>query len=241
MKAIRIYKFIISCCALISLNANAQTTEKTNDTIKITYPDIYGLRIGTDLYTASKNLWDKGFNGFEVTADYRINKNWYAAAEVGFVDRTKQEDRLNFTTTGSYLKIGVDRNIYDNWLNMNNMIFIGARYGLSLHEQRLNSFELITQSDYFNNQQVNTSITESGLTAHWLELMIGHKVEISKNLFLGMTLRLHALVYQQQPEAFENLYIPGFGQKYSGNIGASFNYNISYLIPFSKKDKKISF
>ena len=46
------------------------------------------------------------------------------------------------------------------------------------------------------------------------------------------------MVNQDQPENFENLYVPGFNRTHdSGRFGFGYGYNISYLIPLYKKEK----
>jgi hypothetical protein len=50
-------------------------------------------------------------------------------------------------------------------------------------------------------------------------------------------MRLNGLITQKQPDDFENLFIPGFNKKHSGNIGVGFNYSVSYLIPLYKSKK----
>ncbi len=71
--------------------------------------------------------------------DYRLSKNYYAAAEIGSEDKTTEDDRLNTTTKGTYLKVGFDYNVYENWLDMENIISIGLRGGFSTFSQELNS------------------------------------------------------------------------------------------------------
>jgi hypothetical protein len=56
---------------------------------------------------------------------------------------------LNFTTKGSYLKVGFDYNAYENWLDMENVISIGMRYGFSTFSQELNSFKIYNANPYF--------------------------------------------------------------------------------------------
>lgn len=223
----RILIFIISLL-IGGSNSFAQETPKS-------YPEIYGLRVGGDLVKVSRNFWDKDYKGFEIHADYRYNKSWYIAAEAGFEERFKSDDQLSFTTSGAFLKIGADRNFHQNWLDMNNLIYVGARYGFSLHNQTLHSFRVNTGSGYFNEDLQYPELKSDGLSAHWLELVFGIKAEIVDNLFLGLNVRFNALIAQKQPEGFENLYYPGYGQKYSGNIGAGFGYTVSYLIPMKKK------
>ena len=166
--------------------------------------------------------------------------NWkkkiYIAAELGNENKTTDEPQLNFTTKGTYLKIGADYNMYENWLDMENMITIGARYGFSSFSQELNSYKIYNPNPYFEESDVIQSGKNfSGLSAHWLEIVAGVKAEILNNVFLGFSLRLNYLLTQKEPQDFENLYIPGFNRTYDGKFGVGFNYTLSYFIPLYKK------
>ena len=218
-----------------SLFLATTTTLFAQDSLVKTYPEVYGLRIGTDVIKATRNAWDKDYKGFEITADYRYNKNWYIAVEAGYEDKYKADDQLAYTTSGMFLKIGANKNLHQNWLNMNNLIYVGGRYGMSLHNQTLHAYRVNTGNAYFEEEMQYPELKSTGLMAHWLELVVGMQVEVAQNLFLGMNVRMKGLFYQTQPEGFENLYYPGFGQKYSGNIGVGFGYSVSYFIPFKKK------
>jgi hypothetical protein len=56
---------------------------------------------------------------------------------------------------------------------------------------------------------------------------------------VGINVQLKGRLSEIQPDNFENIYIPGFGRTYdSGKFGVGFGYNISYLVPLIKKDKK---
>lgn len=227
-------RFIISTfLILIGLVTQAQDT-----LVKPKYFDPYGLRIGTDLIKLSRNFWDKNYSGFEIAGDYRINKKLYAAVEFGMDDKFTEEDQLTFTTKGMFVRLGVDYNVYENWLDMNNMIFVGGRYGFSNMSQTLNSYNIYETNSYFPSETFYPNSVSNGLSAHWIEFIAGVKAEVAKNLFVGFTFRMKYLIAQKQPNDFENLYIPGFGKKFSGEIGAGFNYMISYQIPLFKKAQK---
>jgi hypothetical protein len=71
------------------------------------------------------------------------------AAESEKKNKTTDDDRLNFTTKGSYLKVGFDYNAYENWLDMENIISIGLRYGFSTFNQELNSYKIYNANPYF--------------------------------------------------------------------------------------------
>lgn len=218
---------------LVSITASAQ--EKKKDTI-IPRTERYGLRVGADLYKIARSVYDDDYKGFEITADYRYSKRIYIAAEIGNENKTTDEPQLNFTTKGSFIKLGADYNMYENWLDMENLITIGARYGFSSFSQELNSYKIYNANPYFSdNSEIKDSRDFNGLSAHWLEIVAGAKAEIFNNVFLGFSLRLNYLITQKEPIDFENLYIPGFNRTYDGKFGVGFNYSISYFIPLYKK------
>lgn len=230
-------KSIFSLLLLASFSGFAQE-KLPADTITKTVPvktERYGIRIGADLYRPIRSLYEDGFNGFEIVADYRLTKKIYLAGELGNVDYTLDDDQVNFTTKGNYFKVGFDYNAYENWLDMENMIYVGIRYGFSTFSQNLNSYTIYDTNDYFEDVTVYPNREYSGLSAHWAEVIGGIKAEVFDNLFIGFSVRLNILLSETEPDNFANLYIPGFNRTYDGNFGAGINYTVSYFIPFYKK------
>ena len=132
-------KFIFSLSLVcVSLLGNAQT----KDTTKVSYPERYGLRLGVDLHKIARAFYEKDYRGLEVVGDYRLTKKFFIAGEIGNEDKTIDDDRLNFTTKGTYFKVGFDYNSFENWLDMENMIYIGMRYGVSSFSHTLNTYKI---------------------------------------------------------------------------------------------------
>jgi hypothetical protein len=202
----------------------------------------YGLRIGFDLSRPLRMLLEDDYQGFEIAGDFRLTKKFYIAAEFGNEQKTVDEEQLNFTAEGSYIKLGFDFNAYENWFGMQNSIIVGMRYGYSTHKQTLNSYR-IYQSD-LHLEDPTTLTAEPGtefsnLNAHWIEVVAGIKVELYDNIYMGFSLRLNRLLSTKDPENFQSLFIPGFNKVTTdSNVGAGFNYTISYSIPIYKKAKK---
>ena len=60
--------------------------------------------------------------------------------------------------------------------------------------------------------------------------------KISKNIFMGTSLRLNRMINQKSPENFGNLYIPGFNiVTEDNNFGTGITYTLTYRIPIVKK------
>ncbi|MGB8705154.1 MAG: DUF6048 family protein, partial [Gillisia sp.] len=202
----------------------------------IPFKEKYGLRVGVDLSKPLRTLLDDSYSGFEVLGDYRLYKNFFLAAEIGNEKRDFEGDNIAVTAKGSYIKLGADYNAYDNWAGMENMIYVGLRYGFSTFSQTLNRYEIYDRSTYFP-PNINTSPSEStGLTASWAELVVGMKVELVNNLYLGLNAQLKRRISQTTPPNFDNLVIPGFNRTYDGSsFGVGYGYTLSYLIPLYKK------
>ena len=218
---------------LLSVVAIAQD-EVATDSIAVDQK--YGLRVGIDLSKPARTLLEDGYSGFEIVGDFRITERLYAAAEIGTEEKERFESNLNSIASGSYIKIGGDFNAYNNWLGMDNAIYAGLRYGFSTFKQELLAYGIYTTNQTFPGTFRVDPQEFSGLTASWIELQVGMKVELFNNLYLSLNLQLKRLISQDEPENFANLYIPGFNRTYDfSDFGVGYGYTISYLIPIFKK------
>lgn len=202
------------------------------------FPQRYGLRAGIDLYRLTRSMYDKSYNGFEVVGDYRLTKNWYFAAELGNEKSTRNNTSFGYTASGTFVKLGANFNLYENWLNAEDEIYIGFRYGYSNFSQTLDWYSIYTTDPYFPSQRIDANKKYGGLSAHWVEFVAGLQTRLFNNFFMGFSLRLNGLLNQKQPQDFENLFIPGFNKKHSGSIGVGFNYTLTYFIPMYKSKVK---
>jgi len=229
----RTSKFTFSI-ALILLSFLVNAQQKKTDSIP---PKIerFGIRFGADLFKLTRSFYDKNYKGIEFVGDYRLTKNYYLAAELGNENKTTEDDRLNTSAKGTYIKVGFDYNSYENWLDMRNMVFIGLRYGASTFSQQLNSYKLYNTSTYFPEAPTVVSGEKfNGLSAQWLEVVVGMKAEVLDNIYVGFSVRMNRMLSNTKPENFDNLYIPGFNRTYNGDFGVGLNYTVSYFLPLYK-------
>jgi hypothetical protein len=226
-------RYIISISLILAgISLTAQETSKKTDTVA--YKDRYGIRVGLDVVLPFYTFFSDDNKGFEIVGDFRLSKRFYLASELGYRDYTRQEDFFNFSSSGQYIKLGADYNAYKNWLGMENMIVVGLRYAFSTFDQTLNEYAI--NADPFVPVRTETeAVTYDGLNAQWIELVLGLKVEVLHNVFLGVSFRGNTMITSKQPDNFKNLYVPGFGDVSFNNKGFSFNYTLSYLIPIYRK------
>ena len=238
MKSMSKYFIRALGCLSLLMTLNAQEAEtEVKDSIVV--QEKYGMRLGADLSKITRSFIGKDYMGFEINGDYRLSKRLYIAGEIGSEKKTSTNNYLSSTAKGTYLKAGVDYNMYENWAGMENLIYSGLRFGLANFNQNLNSYTIYdTNSVTWGQNEVIDNEKFSGLTSGWIEILLGLKTEVLKNLFLGLNLQIKARLFESQPDNFENIYIPGFGRTYdSGKFSVGFGYNISYLIPLYRKDR----
>lgn len=242
--------FISTCFILCYFLGQAQSKPidtKPKDTV--VYKQPYGLRVGVDLSRPLISVLNDDFTGLEFVGDYRLSLKYYLAAELGNEKRTRQEDAYNFTTTGSYIKVGFDYNTYANWYGEQNMIYAGARVAFGTFNHTINNAQIFNTNRYWSPDGFadsgNGPIELDTRTATWIEAVLGIKAELFANIYLGASLRLGVLIPNKnkklkENEEFTNLYIPGFNKVTDNSIfGLGYNFSISYFLPFYKKAKKI--
>ena len=237
MKQVHIWLFITKLLFLPLLANSQEIREKiiVIDSVNKREKKIYNLRFGMDLSKPLKTQFENDYFGLELVGDIRLYKEIYGAIELGNEKRTSQSEQINFTTSGSYIKLGFDYNMYKNWKGMNNAIFLGMRFCNSFHKQKVNEYEIYQLDHYWPEEPISSGleITERDkLKAGWIEIIAGMKVKIFNNFYMGFSLRLNRLLSDTLPRNFDNLYIPGFNKKTDENIwGAGFNYTLTYAVP----------
>tara|TARA_B110000444_G_scaffold72956_1_gene68608 strand:+ start:14888 stop:15637 length:750 start_codon:yes stop_codon:yes gene_type:complete len=249
MKKLRIWGFCISFLSfnLWGFTQEVQLNEKikntTLDSIKFKGRTPLSLRFGIDLYRLTRSQFSDDYNGIELVGDLQIKKKIFLALEIGTEETTKQSEQINFTTSGSYYKIGVNFNMYENLGGMNNNVYLGLRIASSSYDHVINSYTLLDRTPFWPNSDKEISAgfatgKRSNLNAKWLEFVAGFKVQLINNIYLGLSLRLNRLFSDSKLDNFDNIFIPGFNQKTDENkFGAGFNYTISYNIPFKPKKR----
>lgn len=227
MKLLHILTFttsILISLTTISQNVKDSTITKTS----------YGIRIGADILKPLVSVLENNGSSFEIIGDFRVYKNFYSAVELGFQEKTTNEDYLNFSTKGSYIKVGGNYNLYENWKGMHNEIYIGVRYAYSTFSQTLHNYTPNVKGTYFIPITIEDGQEFTNLNAQWIELIFGLKVETLKNLYLGGSISFNNMISTKEPTNFKNLQVPGFNKVNLNSAGVGFNYSISYHIPIFK-------
>ena len=132
--------------------------------------------------------------------------------------------------------------MYKNWTGMNNQIYLGIRLANSFYKHNINNYVLFATEQVWEDNIINSGYRTGeikDLNAQWIEFLVGLKVQVIKNIYMGFSLRLNRLLNNTSTDNFGVLFIPGFNRVTDDNIfGSSFNYTISYSLPFRSSQKK---
>lgn len=248
----KILNWFFSFLLLIPIGVLAQ--QKQDSTIEMRYKKSEGvlakgntkkprtffernLKLGWDISNLLVGALTSGRSGMDFSVDYTLKKNLYGIVEVGKNSYNEESDALHYFSDGSYFRIGFDSDKRKNEKDFSRDIFyLGARYAFATFEQRIENYQI--SSSYW------PTITEEELSiknqAHWIETLAGFKVEIMKNMYLGLGLRVKFLLFQSGDKTIKPApYIPGYG-KTSGTIVMGFNYNLYYNLPLNYSKMKLT-
>ena len=234
MKKTFILKYFINFLIIIyCLSSFSQ--ERTKDSL---FKSTYGLKVGVDLSKQIRMLTEPDYKGLVLIGDYRIFDKIYIAFEIGSEEKFIENEVLNFQTNGSFIKGGINYNVFKNFGNLENEIYVGMRLANSKFDHQINSFYTYNIDQYWNDNLIESSMDFDNLSASWFEFIVGFNAQVVKNFYMGINLRVKRILNQDQPNNFTNLYIPGFNKVLeNNNVGVGISYNIQYQIPLLKKNK----
>jgi hypothetical protein len=217
-----------------------QTESNSKDTLikKDKLLNINKIRFGFDLLKPIASSSEGDNLNYEIVGDLQLTENIYLAGEYGSIDKLIEDENINFNSTGNFLRVGLDYNLFKNWIGMDNSIYVGFRYGNSSFSNKILNYEVRNKDSYFSNlvEDEFQTIEYSNLSGNWIEILLGIKVETFKNVYLGLSLRLNKLLFDEKPNNFGNLFIPGFNKVTDENtFGSGFNYTLTYSIPLKKR------
>jgi hypothetical protein len=187
-----------------------------------------GIRLGADISRPFQNLWTKGNRyGSEFSADMELWPNLFPAFESGIDIMKIKTDYVDYRSSGSYSRFGIDYNLLQaENKNDKNIFYVGLRYGFVLARQQVNSYSIDSYwgstTGRFGNQNY---------FAHWGEFLLGIKGEIVHNFYMGWTIRGKIRLDNKDLGMPPAYFIPGYGKAAKG-FNLDFTYSVYYNLPW---------
>ena len=225
----RIFSFTLILCLLTIISLGQQQNIKKKPKREDNFIRMDGLRVGMDVSRSLQHFWNKGNRyGTELSFDIELIPNLYPVVETGWEKLMIDQDYLNYSSAGSYTRIGFDYNFLaaEHKKDMD-IIFIGLRYGFNIANQQVKSYLV---SNYWGD--VVDRFAKQNYNAHWAEIVLGIKGEIFHNVFLGWSIR-GKLKFSQKDFDIPHVYFnPGYGPA-EKNFNFDFSYSVFYNLPFN--------
>jgi hypothetical protein len=190
-----------------------------------------GLRLGIDISRFALHFFQPYRTDITIQGDVRLNKKFYAAAEVGYNRTSHSDTSYTYKGSGVYATLGADYDFLKKKdPNEKNMVYGGIHYGFARNSYEVPAYSI--RNDYWEAERPG-SFPKTNMTAHWIELVFGMRVEALPNFFLGWAVREKIMLSNNAPDGFDPIVIPGFG---SGAKSSQFDmtYTLSYYIPLYK-------
>lgn len=193
-------------------------------------PYIHQLRFNLDVARLATNFIYPDKKGFEFAIDYKLRGKNYLVAEGGWGKNKVDYTNLQYDNTGSFIKLGIDKNVVDVLNDKDfDVFFIGIRYGMGFGQRSTATFLV---PSYFGPPEVGTSEAENYLI-HWGEINAGVRVEILENWFVGWNVRVKFLLNAGEFKTLAPSYAPGYGKGDKSTFTGA-NLYLAYALRWKK-------
>lgn len=225
----KIFSFTLILCLLTVISRGQERDLKIKPARTDKYIHMDGLRIGMDISRSLQHLWNKGDRyGTELSADIELFPNFYPIVETGWEKLKIRQDYINYSSSGSYTRIGFDYNLLvsESQKDMS-MVYVGLRYGFDFASQQVDEYLI---ENYWGD--IQDSFGKQNYNAQWAEAVLGIKGEIFKNFFMGWSIRGKLRLNQKELEMPHVYFDPGYGPA-EKKFNFDFSYSIYYNLPFN--------
>lgn len=206
--------------------AAPQKQEEEKDTV-VRYKRMRGFRLGLDFSRVGASFIYADRMELGVVSDFEVKDRWYWVGELGLAQVDVFKAGWSYAGSGLYIKSGMNYNFLqpDN-PDYHDAATIGFRLAGSTFSQQMSNISL---GDGYWGTSVLEHIPSKGVSAYWLEAVVGAKAELSKNVFIGGDIGLRFKISDSSKEVTP-YYIPGFG-KGGKSLSPAFSYYVLYLFP----------
>ncbi len=198
---------------------------------KLVYPRFESVSVGVNIWDPLLRCFGQKYGLIGFWGELSIH-NWIkpvVEAGLGYADMTPDNGNYTYKSSMSpYFKVGLNYNFLYN-SDPAYSVYAGLRYGISNF-----SFEAtdVTLNQSYWGDDVTFNVPSQRATVGYLEAVIGLKVMIVKNVYLGWDVRMHTILHQSNLLYGEPWYIPGYGTRTSP---FSASLSVSYTLPIGKR------
>lgn len=228
-------KYFISILFLAAtVSASALDDVEEEDALPAIVDSAHQLRLGFDVSRILFNQMQKDKEkriSYELELDFYWRRDMYIVAEGGWGNASLKYADLSYSSDNIFFRAGINKSLLPRLAQKDwDMAFVGLRYGLGFIN-RSDANYVITDSTWGT---VSGSVPGTNLSAQWIELTGGVRVEVAKHLFLGWNMRGKFMLNAKQFTELPPYNIAGYGKGEKKTI-FDFNVFLSYAIRWDRK------
>ncbi len=196
---------------------------------KMQYALLMGASVSVDVWDPVMRAFGQKYGLIGFRADVNLHNRYFPTFEMGLGQAKNTSDAGEYTYTSPmsvYFKIGADYNFLYN-SNPDYKWFAGLRYGFAPFSWSISD---IAPAPGYWGDVAPFAIPSQNATAGWLELGIGLRIKLWKNISAGWTVKFHTLIHESKNVYGKPWYIPGYGSR-NGVVTGSFAF--TYTIPIN--------
>lgn len=207
--------------------------DTTKHKVKMKYPLMKGLTIGVNLWDPIMRAFGQKYGLIDFSAELNMHNRFFPTVEVGFGTADSKPEDMNFrykSPLSVFGKIGASYNFLYN-KDEDYQFLAGFRLGYSLFKYDIT--EINVKSDYWKQDEA-LEILDQKSNATWLEIVLGLKIRLVKNVSMGWLFRYRNLFHVKENKNSSPWYIPGYGHR---NRSINGSFSVYYTLPLNKAKK----
>lgn len=197
-----------------------------NKPVELKTQTYQGTYLNLDIFNPISTAWKNGRFEASLIIDVDLWHRLFPVAEIGIMAANMSEDTYDYSTTGCFAKLGANYNFinFKPDRKYDHTFYAGARYAYSYNNYSLTN--AILENKYWQETGTYESKKQNS-NFGWLEIVVGTRVQIYKDFFMGVALQIKALGHFYEYTPHNPTYIAGYG-KYGDDVVFGFNYTLSY-------------
>ncbi|MGB3464204.1 MAG: DUF6048 family protein [Cyclobacteriaceae bacterium] len=189
-----------------------------------------GLRLGTNLFRLGRTAFTNNYSSWDVAGDIDFYR-YLLDVTYGRENRTEFTEAYDYESNGSFLRVGVDVNFIKDPSEANALL-IGLKYVTGSYDEEF----IFENANNLTGETREFSLANNSLSSRWLEVNVGLKVKMWKQLYAGFYFRYRLNRVLKGDREFGTYRVPGYGQAERRTV-LGFDYYLFWRIPFKKSPK----
>lgn len=198
---------------------------------KMEFPLLHEVIVGFNFWDVAMRAFGQKYGLGDFWGEVSLHNRYFPYFAIGLGNINDTPALQNFTFKSGiapYFKIGASYNFLYN-SNPDYKLQMGLRYGFTTYKWGL---ENVTVDEGYWRDPSQYNLENQKNTAGYLEITLGLKVKVFKNISFGWHFIYHSILHESTNPHGEPMYIPGYGKR-SGTVTG--NFSVMYTIPINRK------